>query len=116
MAKSEWDPTYLSDDEIKALKAGEKLKAKAKKGRPVKVPKDVPFVSDAKAKKYYCKHCIERDGEEYKDQTCSYQLPPTANKSQYYRNHVAKNECPNCHERLELSEKKLAWTAPELAA
>ena len=45
MAKSEWDPTYLSDDEIKALKAGEKLKAKAKKGRPVKVPKDVPFVS-----------------------------------------------------------------------
>ena len=83
--------------------------------RPPKKEKDVPFVV-TKSKVYYCKHCIERDGEEYKDQTCSYRLPPTANKSQYYRNHVAKNECPNCHESLELSEKKLAWNAPELAA
>ena len=120
--KSKWDPaydpTYLSDEEIKALAVGEKLKAKTKKksGRPATKEKDVPFVETTKSKVYYCKHCIERDGEEYKDQTCSYRLPPTANKSQYYRNHIAKNECPNCHESLELSEKKLAWSAPELVA
>ena len=118
--KSMWDPTYdptyLDDEEIKALKAGEKLKAKKRSGRPAKKEKDVPFVETTKSKVYYCDNCIERDGEEYKDQTCSYRLPPTANKSQYYRNHIAKNECPNCHESLELTEKQTAWTAPELAA
>tara|TARA_B100001245_G_scaffold202232_1_gene162577 strand:+ start:637 stop:915 length:279 start_codon:yes stop_codon:yes gene_type:complete len=71
--------------------------------------KDVPFIATTKSKKRYCKHCIERDGEEYKDQTCSYRLPVTANPSQYYRNHVAKNECPNCHESLDLTEKQLKW-------
>ena len=79
------------------------------KGRELK--KNVPFICkcnlgdvahscEGKSKKHYCDHCIERDGEEYKDQTCSYRTPATANKSQYYRNHVAMNECPNCHNDL----------------
>ena len=78
--------------------------------RSVKVKeKIIPFVVTRKSKKHYCKHCIERDGAEYKEQTCSYRLPVTANKSQYYRNHVAKNECPVCHESLGLTEKQLKW-------
>ena len=73
------------------------------KGR--ELMKNVPFIKGDKSSiwyglKKYCDHCIERDGEEYKDQTCSYMIPATANKSQWSRNHVAMNECPNCHEDL----------------
>ena len=63
---------------------------------------NVPFI-EGKSVKHYCDDCIERDGEEYKDQTCSYRTPATANKSQYYRNHIAMNECPNCHGDLGVS-------------
>jgi len=61
----------------------------------------VPFV-DGKFKVLYCPVCVERDGEEFKEYTCSYKLPATANKSQYYRNYVDKGECPNCHKPLPL--------------
>ena len=64
-----------------------------------KLKSNVPFI-EGKSEKHYCDHCIKRDGEEYKEQTCSYRTPATANKSQYYRNHVAMNECPNCHNDL----------------
>jgi hypothetical protein len=63
---------------------------------------NVPFI-EGKSEKHYCGDCIKRDGEEYKDQTCSYRTPATANKSQYYRNHIAMNECPNCHGDLGVS-------------
>lgn len=98
---------------INLEKAGRPKKKKepltTDKGRELK--KNVPFICkcnlgdvahscEGKSKKHYCDHCIKRDGEEYKDQTCSYRTPATANKSQYYRNHVAMNECPNCHNDL----------------
>ena len=67
------------------------------KGKELK--SNVPFI-EGKSEKHYCDHCIKRDGEEYKEQTCSYRTPATANKSQWYRNHVAMNECPNCHKSL----------------
>ena len=67
------------------------------KGKELK--SNVPFI-EGNSKKHYCDYCIERDGEEYKEQTCSYRTPATANKSQWYRNHVAMNECPNCHKDL----------------
>ena len=75
----------------------------------------VPFIL-GKSVKHYCDNCIERsldeesnpDGEDYKDQSCSYRTPATANKSQYYRNHVAKGECPNCHESLGIK----VWEEP----
>ena len=67
------------------------------KGKELK--SNVPFI-EGKSEKHYCDHCIKRDGEDYKEQTCSYRTPATANKSQWYRNHVAMNECPNCHKSL----------------
>lgn len=93
---------YVEDirSDLGITKAGRPKKKKeplaTDKGRELK--KNVPFIEGGKKK--YCDHCIERDGEEYKDQTCSYMVPATANKSQYYRNHVAMNECPNCHNDL----------------
>ena len=100
-----YNPPIEDDEDIRSdlgiiTKAGRPKKKKeplaTDKGRELK--KNVPFIEGGK--KHYCDHCIERDGEEYKDQTCSYRTPATANKSQWYRNHVAMNECPNCHKSL----------------
>ena len=77
---------------------------KDKKNQP---EKDVPFV-EGKFELQYCPNCIKEHGEEYKDQIASYKLPATANKSQYYRNHVANAECPICHEDLNIP----LWKAP----
>ena len=96
------DQVVILDDTVEPkLKSGRPKKKKEPlvtfKGKELK--RNVPFV-EGKSEKHYCDYCIKRDGEEYKEQTCSYRTPATANKSQWYRNHVAMNECPNCHKDL----------------
>ena len=56
---------------------------------------------------FYCDFCETNFGKA----SAAYMVPATSNKSKWYRTHVAKGKCPNCHGRL---PKYIGGLAPRI--